>query len=58
MVVWFYYIVNIHFCQVNKVNFCEYSVKSRECCEYYNMIIKDTLIKAQRIKIRPVSMLV
>lgn len=40
MVVWFYYIVNIHFCQVNKVNFGEYSVESRECCEYYIMIIK------------------
>ena len=39
-IVLFFYMVNIHFCQVNEVNFYEYSVKSRECCEYYIMIIK------------------
>lgn len=39
-IVLFFYMVNIHFCQVNKVNFSEYSVETRECCDYYIMIIK------------------
>ena len=45
-IVLFFYMVNIHFCQVNKVNFSEYSVETRECCDYYIMKMqrKTTLL--------------